>query len=205
MNKGSLFLSIFRKAEAKYGKVEKRLAAEGWKYDWQMLIATIYSAQSRDETTIPVMESLFQEFPTLEKLAAAPVEKIELLTRRINYYKTKSKNVKATAQTLLKHNGNVPQTIEELTDFPGVGRKTANLVLSEIHAKDAICVDTHVHRLSNVLGFVKTKTPHETELALQKIAPRNYWSRINRIFVLWGKDVRGRDKKQLLQAIENNH
>ena len=205
MNKQALFLSIFKKAEAKYGKVEKRLAAEGWKYDWQMLIATIYSAQSRDETTIPVMESLFQEFPTLEKLAAAPVEKIELLTRRINYYRTKSEHAKATAQILLKHNGNVPQTIEELTDFPGVGRKTANLVLSEIHAKDAICVDTHVHRLSNVLGFVKTKTPHETELALQKIAPRNYWSRINRIFVLWGKDVRGRDKKRLLQVIENNH
>ena len=83
-----------------------------------------------------------------------------------------------------------------------MGRKTANLVLAEIHSKDAICVDTHVHRFSNVLGLVTTKTPHETEIALQKIAPRDYWSKINRIFVLWGKDVRGRDKKRLLNKLD---
>ncbi len=203
MNKKSLFLKIFKQAQAKYDNVEKRLAAEEWKEDWQTLIATIYSAQSRDETTIPVMESLFEEFPTLEKLAKAPVMKIEALTKKINYYKTKSKNAKATAQMLLeKHNGKVPETIGELIELPGVGRKTANLALSEIYAKDAICVDTHVHRLSNVLGLVKTKTPAQTEQALMNIVPRRYWSKINRIFVLWGKDVRGRERKKLLKNLK---
>ena len=98
-------------------------------------------------------------------------------------------------------NGKIPDNIEDLTTLPGVGRKTANLVLTEIHSKNAICVDTHVHRLSNVLGLVKTKNPHETEQAMQKIAPKSYWSKINRIFVLWGKDVPGRDKKRLLAKL----
>lgn len=203
MNKKELFLKIFRKAEAKYGKTNKRLAGEGWKYDWQTLIATIYSAQSRDETTIPVMEELFKTFPSLEKLSNAPLSSIMQITKRINYYKTKSKNTKAAAKMLIeKFDGKTPTTIEELVEIPGVGRKTANLILSEIHSKDAICVDTHVHRLSNVLGLVRTKTPHETEIALQNLAPKKYWSRINRIFVLWGKSVRGNDKKKILGQLE---
>ncbi|MBM3232847.1 endonuclease III [Candidatus Pacearchaeota archaeon] len=204
MNKESkLFLRIFRKAESRYGKTDKRLAGEGWQHDWQTLIATIYSAQSRDEMTIPVMENLFKKYPSLDSLSKAPLQGIMDITRRINYYKTKSKNARAAAQMLIdKFNGNVPETIEELVEIPGVGRKTANLVLSEIHSKDTICVDTHVHRLSNVLGLLKTKTPHQTELALQKIAPKEYWSRINRIFVLWGKDVRGRDKNKILAKIK---
>ena len=86
--------------------------------------------------------------------------------------------------------------------MPGVGRKTANLIIVEIHNKDGLCVDTHVHRLSNVLNLVKTKTPHETEFALKEIAPKKYWSKINRIFVLWGKDAPGRDKSKLLKKLE---
>ncbi|MBU0906923.1 MAG: hypothetical protein KKE05_02075, partial [Nanoarchaeota archaeon] len=122
------------------------------------------------------------------------------------FYKTKSKNSKATAELLIKNfQGKVPDTIEQLVTLPGVGRKTANLVLSEIHNKDGICVDTHVHRISNVLGLAKTKTPHETELALQKVAPKRYWSKINRLFVLWGKEVRGRDKKKLIKHLENRN
>ena len=96
----------------------------------------------------------------------------------------------------------VPKDIEELIKIPGVGRKTANLVISECHNMDGICVDTHVHRLMNVLGLVRTKNPHQTELELMKIAPRRYWSRINRIFVLWGKDVYGRDRKRILNKLE---
>lgn len=204
MNKKRYFLEIFKKAEKKYGKSKKRLAAESWDQDWQTLIATIYSAQSRDETTIPVMESTFKKLPTLEKFASAPLNQIMFLTKKINYYKTKSKNAKAAAQMLIeKHKGKLPDTIEKLMELPGVGRKTANLVLSEIYKKDTITVDTHVHRISNVLGFVKTKTPHETELALQKIAPKKYWSKINRVFVLWGKEVPGRDKKKLLEKLED--
>ena len=201
--KTKLFLSIFHKAERKYSRSSKRLAAEGWENDWQTLIATIYSAQSRDETTIPVMEKAFNVFPTLESYANSPFSRLMSLTKKINYYKTKSRNSKATAQLLLsKFNGKVPDTIEQLITLPGVGRKTANLILSEIHNKDGICVDTHVHRISNVLGLVKTKTPHETEIELEKIAPKKYWSKINRLFVLWGKDVRGRNKNKLLGKLE---
>lgn len=203
MNKKEYFLQIFKKAEKKYGKYEKRLAGEGWKHEWQTLIATIYSAQSRDETTIPVMEDLFKELPTLEKFAFMPLRKIMSLTKRINYYKTKSRNAKAAAQQLLKKfNGKIPDTIEELTELPGVGRKTANLIITECHGKDGITVDTHVHRISNVLGIVKTKNPHQTEIELQKIVPKKHWSRINRLFVLWGKEVSGRDKNRLLEILD---
>lgn len=200
--KRKLFLKIFRKAEKKYKNTDKRLAAEGWKKDWQTLIATIYSAQSRDETTIPVMESTFKVLPTLKKFSSAPLSKIMSLTKKINYYITKSKNSKATTQIIQnKYKGKIPNNLEQLIVLLGVGRKTANLILSELHMKDTICVDTHVNRLSNVLGLVKTKTPRETELALEKITPKKYWSRINRIFVLWGKDAPGRNRKKILSKI----
>jgi len=198
------FLPIFKLVEKKYGKSSKRLAGDAWPKDWQTLITTLYSAQSRDEMTIPVMESTFKALPTLKAYASAPLSKIMRLTKKINFYKTKSKNSRAAAQLLIKNfNSKVPDSIEHLTTLPGVGRKTANLVLTEIHNKDGICVDTHVHRISNVIGLVKTKTPHQTELALQKIAPKRYWSRINRYFVLWGKEVPGRDKKRLLKHLNS--
>ncbi|MEK6893626.1 MAG: endonuclease III [Nanoarchaeota archaeon] len=200
--KRKYFLKIFKQAENKYGLNDKRLSAEGWGFDWQVLIATIMSAQSRDETTIPIAERLFRKYNALDKLAKARYEDVFNILKRLNYNRTKSKNIIATAMILTsQHKGKVPDKIEELVELPGVGRKTANLVLSEIHKKDAICVDTHVHRLSNVLELVKTKTPHQTELELMKIAPRRYWSRINRIFVLWGKDVAGRDKGKLLERL----
>src|SRR3989344_4616237 len=187
-SKQEQFNRIFKLAENKYKNSSKRLAGDSWKYDWQTLITTIYSAQSRDELTIPVMESTFKALPSLQKYANAPLSKIKKLTKKINYYKTKSKNSKKTAQLLLKNfNRKVPDTIESLITLPGVGRKTANLIITEIHNKDGLCVDTHVHRISNVLGLVKTKNANETELELKKIAPKHYWSKINRIFVLWGK------------------
>lgn len=98
--------------------------------------------------------------------------------------------------------GKVSDDIEELVKIPGVGRKTANLVLSEVHAKDSITVDTHVFAICNILGFVKTKNPTQTEFELKKFVPRKYWSRINRIFVLWGKDVPRKTKKKLLAILD---
>ena len=149
------------------------------------------------------MKAAYKKLPTLKKFASTPLSKIMSLTKKTNYYITKSKNSKAAAQILLdKFNGKVPDTIENLISLPGVGRKTANLILSEIHKKDTITVDTHVHRISNVLGLVRTNTPNETELALKKIILRKYWSQVNRLFVLWGKEVSGRDKKKLLMALE---
>jgi endonuclease-3 len=203
MDKKRHFLKIFRKAEKKYGKSVKRLAAEGWDKPWKMLLVTICSAQNRDEVTIPVMEAFFKKFNTLEKIAGAHVEAIKKYIRAINYCESKAKYLKETARMLLdKYGGKVPDDMEKLTEFPGVGRKTANLVLSVVHGKDGITVDTHVHRISNVFGFVKTKSRDKTEEELKKIAPKKYWSKINRLFVLWGKQVPGRDKKRLLAKLE---
>ncbi len=203
MNKKSLFLKIFKKAERKYGKVEKRLAGEGWKHGWQTLIATIMSAQSRDETTIPIVENLFKNYPSLQKLSQAHYEDVLLILKSMNYNRTKAKHVIAAAGFLVeKHRGEIPESIEQLVEIPGVGRKTANLVLSEVHGKDSITIDTHCHRILNVLGIVRTKNPYETEKAMMKIAPKEYWSKINRILVLWGKEIRGRDRKKILAKLD---
>ena len=203
MNKRKEFIKIFKKAEKKYAKSTKRLAGEGWNADWKLLVATIMSAQSRDEMTISIAEQLFRKYNNLKKLAKARYTDVLRFLKSINYNKTKSKNVIAAAKMLTNDfKGKIPDNIDELIKIPGVGRKTANLILSEVHKKDSITIDTHCHRLLNVLGIVHTKNPHQTELAMMNIAPRNYWSRINRIFVLWGKDVYGRDKKKLLKRLE---
>lgn len=205
MNKKEQFMKIFRAAEKYYGCNDKRLAGEGWKKDWQYLIATILSAQSRDETTIPIAEKLFEKYPNIKDLANAKEKEVLSIIKSINYNKTKTKNIIGSAKWLVEHGYDkkktVPDTIEELILMPGVGRKTANLVLTEVHKKDGITVDTHVHRISNVLGIVKTKNPTQTEFELMKIVPRKYWYRVNRLFVLWGKEVPGKDKNKLLEKI----
>jgi len=202
MNRKDYFLSIFKLARKKYDKLDRRLAAENWKQDWQTLIATLMSAQSRDETTIPIAENLFKKYPTLTKLAKANYKDVLKIFKSLNYNRTKAKHVIEAAKYIMQeYGGTVPESIEALTAIPGVGRKTANVVRSEVHNSAAIGVDTHVHRISNVLGLVKTKTPHQTEIELVKIIPHKYRSKVNRIFVLWGKDVPGRDKAKLLRSI----
>ena len=197
------FLEIFRKAEKKYGKSAKRLASDKWGAAWKTLIVTIMSAQSRDETTIPIAQNLFKKYGTLEKLANARVEDVRLVFKSLNYNKTKAKNVVNAARSIRdEFKGRVPSEIDELVKVPGVGRKTANLVRWECFGKQGICVDTHVHRISNVLGIVDTKNPHQTEIELEKIVPKKFWGKVNRMFVLWGKEVSGRDKERLLKHLE---
>lgn len=199
-----LFLEVFTKAYKYYKNNKRRLAGEGWKHNWQTLIVTIYSAQTRDEMTIPVCEKLFAKFDTLEKFANISEQVLKMYIRPLNYYQNKAKNSIATAKILLeKYAGSVPSTIEELIELPGVGRKTANLIIGELFDKDGICVDTHVHRISNVFGFVNTKTPEQTEKELMKVVPKKYWNKINRIFVLWGQDVKGYDKNNFLEKINS--
>lgn len=203
MNKRALFLKIFKQADTKFGKSAYRLAGEGWVEPWQTVVVTIMSAQSRDETTIPIAEELFARYPTLVSLAEARYADVLLILRSMNYNRTKARHVIACAKEILvRYDGKVPETIDELITLPGVGRKTANLVVTECFGKEGICVDTHVHRIANVCGLVKTKTPTETEFALREVAPKRYWARINRVFVLWGKAVAGRDKRKLLSALK---
>lgn len=112
--------------------------------------------------------------------------------------------MKKTANTLLdEYDGNIPDTMDDLLNLTGVGRKTANLILTEVHDKPAICVDTHVHRISNVFDIVDTEKPDGTEQELRRIAPKKYWKEINRYFVLWGQDVSGRDKEKLLERVKD--
>jgi len=202
MNKKEYFMKILNKLEKKYGNNIKRLASDGWGADWKVLIVTIMSAQSRDEMTIIIANNLFKKYSSLSKLANARKESVLKIFKSLNYNRTKAKHVVEAAKYIKKKfNGRVPENIEDLVEIPGVGRKTANLVLTEVHGKDAICVDTHVHRISNVLGLVKTKSPEKTEIELMKIVPKKYWYKVNRLFVLWGKDVSGRDKKKLLKRL----
>ena len=197
-----LFLKIFDKAYKFYKDNKRRLAGEGWKHDWQTLIVTIFSAQTRDDMTIPVCEKLFKKHDSLEKFAKMDEEVLKMYIRPLNYYQNKAKYALKTANILLeKYNGEVPDNFEELIELPGVGRKVANLIIGELHDKDGICVDTHVHRISNVFGLVNTKTPEQTEKELMKVVPKKYWNKINRIFVLWGQDVKGYDKNKFLDKI----
>ncbi len=201
MDKRKYFLYVFNAAKKKYWHVDRRLAAEGWKHDWQTLISTIMSAQSRDATTIRIAEKLFRKYNTLEKLANAKYVDVLKTFKSLNYNKTKAKHVILAAKILIKDfKGKVPDKIEDLLKIPGVGRKVANIALLSQN-KSVIAVDTHIHRLSNVLGLVKTKTPEQTERELMKIAPRKCWGQINRVFVMWGQHVSGRDKKKLLRSI----
>jgi endonuclease-3 len=202
MKKTIYFLEIFRKAEKKYRSSCKRLASDGWKKDWRTLIATILSAQTRDEVTIPVAEALFKKYNGLDALSKARYPEVLKIVSKVNFKYTKAKNIIAAAKYLVdKHEGKVPDDIEELIKIPGVGRKTANLVLSEVHKQDSITVDTHVFAICNILGFTKSKTPTQSEMQLKEFVPKRYWSRINRLFVLWGKDVSRKTKNKLLQKL----
>ncbi len=179
------------------------MAGDAWPEHWQTLIATILSAQSRDEITIPIAENLFKHYITILALSKANPKDIFKLIKSINYNKTKTKHIREAAKYLLQHHqGKVPKNLEELKKIPGVGLKTANLILCEVHKKDAICVDTHVHRIMNTFRIVKTKSPEKTEKALRKIAPKKYWSKINRYFVLLGKEVPGKEKEKFLEKLQ---
>lgn len=157
---------------------------------WQTLIATILSARSRDETTEVVARELFEIYPDCASLAAAPVRKVEKLIKRSGFYKTKARRIINVSKILMaQHNGQVPNDMDSLLALPGVGRKTASCVLVFAFARSAIPVDTHVHRISNRLGWVRTKTPEKTELALRKLIQESDWLPINDLFVFHGKNI----------------
>ena len=156
---------------------------------FQLLVATLLSARSKDSTTIPIVKELFRRYPGPRDFIELNSHKLEKLIYGVGFYRVKAKHVKELSKILLqKFEGTVPHTLEELTSLPGVGRKTANCLLA-YSGIPAIAVDTHVHRISNRLGWVHTKTPEETELALQRIVPKESWSDVNRLLVDHGQRV----------------
>jgi endonuclease III len=158
---------------------------------FQVLIATLLSARTQDATTLAASTRLFKAARTPRAMAALPVKQIEQLIYPVSFYRNKARHVKAACERLVAHyGGRVPTTMEDLLTLPGVGRKTANLVLIlAFKSEENICVDIHVHRISNRLGWIKTTTPEESEQALYRVAHRRWWPLINLYLVTWGQNV----------------
>lgn len=155
-----------------------------------ILMSCLLSLRARDVMTLPVSIELFKRAQTPQELLALPTAELEKIIYSIGYYKQKAKQLKSVSKELIERfDCKVPSTEEELLSIKGIGRKTANLVLSIGFEKPAICVDIHVHRISNRLGIVQTTDPHETELALQRLVPQEQWGEINRLFIKLGQNI----------------
>lgn len=155
---------------------------------WLILVGTILSARTRDQVTAQAVRRLLPVAGTPEALAALSVEEIEALIRPVGFFHAKARHLAALPRVLRERFGGVlPRTVEELCELPGVGRKTANLVVALGFGLPALCVDTHVHRINNLLGIVRTKTPLQTEMALRRCLPERLWIPWNSIFVSFGQ------------------
>ena len=157
---------------------------------FSILIGTILSARTKDENTARVVKQLFKKYKNSEELSKAKKTDVEKIIRSIGFFHVKAKRIIEVARIIeTKFNGNVPKSLTELVSLPGVGRKTANCVLVYAFEKPAIPVDIHVHRISNRLGLVKTKTPEETEFELMEKIPKRFWLEINDTFVMYGQNI----------------
>lgn len=157
---------------------------------FQVLVATILSARTLDQTTAAVCRRLFREVRSLADLKAIEPARLERLVYPAGFYRMKARHLKRLPEAVEALFGGVlPDTVEDLVRLPGVGRKTANLVVAVAFQKPAICVDVHVHRISNRWGFVRTRTPLETEMALRRKLPLKYWMVFNTYLVSFGQSV----------------
>lgn len=158
---------------------------------YKTLVATLLSARTRDNLTVKVCEKLFRVAPNVNKLGTLSPNQISELIYPVGFYKTKANHLKNLAEKIIiKFKGKIPDRREDLIALPGVGRKTANLVLNRAFGIPAIAVDTHVFKISNLLGWVNTSTPEKTEFALMEVLPKKYWTDINRLFVSIGQQYR---------------
>jgi endonuclease-3 len=164
------------------------LIAQQARDPFRVLVSTMLSARTRDDVTARASARLFAAAAVPAAIAALKVRRLERLIFPVGFYRTKARNLKEACRVLVERwGGRVPDSIEELVELPGVGRKTANLVLIEGFGKPAICVDTHVHRITNLWGYVETATPEATEMALRRTLPRRYWLDLNRLLVSFGQ------------------
>jgi endonuclease-3 len=163
--------------------------AENFRDPFKILITTILSLRTKDKTTHDASMRLFETANTPEEIIKLSAKEIEKLIYPVGFYHRKAITIKKLSKEVIQNNGKVPDTLDELLKLPGVGRKTANLVLSEGFGIAAICVDIHVHRVSNRLGLVATKTPKQTEFALMKVLPKKFWAIYNRLIVPFGQNI----------------
>ena len=169
----------------------EKISEDSLEDPFRVLISTMLSAQTRDPVTHAASTRLFKVARTPKTLAALPRARVQRLIYPVSFYRVKSHTVRETSRQIVERfGGRVPGTMEELLTLPGVGRKTANLVLILSHAsRDNICVDTHVHRISNRLGWVTTRMPDQTEQALYRVVPKRFWPNVNLYLVTWGQNV----------------
>jgi len=157
---------------------------------FKVLVGTIISARTKDETTTQVTRRLFSQVNTPDDLERLSVAELEQLVHPAGFFRTKALHLHVLPRVLRQRfNGQIPRTIDELVQLPGVGRKTANLVLAIAFRIPAVCVDVHVHRIMNRLGYVRTGTPLETEMALRQKMPQSYWLEFNSLFVSFGQNL----------------
>lgn len=182
--------ALMREFEANPAPVIDLMGAQGASAI-HILLATILSARTRDECTAKVVrERLIPAISSWDDIRALPVEALDSMIRPVGFHRQKAEAIKKIPDVLQeKFGGTIPQTVEELCQLPGVGRKTANLVVAVAFKKPAICVDVHVHRIMNRMGLVRTKTPVETEMALREKLPQHLWRTWNAIFVSHGQRI----------------
>jgi len=183
-------IKILREEYKKWNAPIVTLISVQTKDPYKVLISTLLSLRTKDDVTAKASYRLFERADNPQKMIKLSENEIQKLIFPVGFYKTKAKTIIKTSQILIdEYNSKVPDSLDELLNFKGVGRKTANLVLSLGYGQDTICVDTHVHRISNRWGAVSTKTPEETEFALMKKIPKKYWSEINDLMVAFGQTI----------------
>lgn len=169
---------------------------------FELLVAVILSAQSTDEQVNKVTEKLFARYNTPYDMASLELEEMEKMIRQVGLYKSKAKSIKRMAEILItEYNGKVPDSMEELLKLPGVGRKTANVVLAVGFDKPGLGVDTHVHRVTNRIGLVKTKNPVMTEMNLKELIPVDNWGKAHHLFIFHGRKVCKARKPECSQCV----
>jgi endonuclease-3 len=158
---------------------------------YMVLVSCLLSLRSMDKVTGPVSRKLFEVADTPHKMARLPLRRLQSIIKPVNYYKTKAKRIKEISKRLVERcNGNVPGDFDGLMALKGVGRKTANIVMTYGHFKKGhLPIDTHCHRIPNRLGWIRTKTPEQTEEALKRLLPKRYWRDFNDMFVMWGQNI----------------
>ena len=180
---------VLKRTQGHHPTMLEQLREKGYT-PFQLLVSTVLSSRTKDETTLPIVKRLFKIYKTPQQFAHANVKRLEKILYGIGFYRVKSRTLKKLGRDIIeKHRGKIPKTRQELQALPGVGRKTASCVLS--YALDIPCIaaDVHVHVVGNRLGWCKTKTPEQTELALEKVIPKPLWISVNERLVVHGQLV----------------
>lgn len=183
-------LGVLRKEVAGWNVPVVTLTAVSSKNPFRVLVSTVLSLRTKDETTAEASARLFREARTPQEVCNLGEKRVRDLIYPVGFYRVKAQNIIGICEKLIdQYDGRVPDSIDKLLEFRGVGRKTANLVLSLGYGKPAICVDIHVHRISNRWGYVDTRNPYETEMALREKLPRRHWIEYNSLLVALGQHI----------------